>query len=75
MMDSILSSLKMELAHFPWKERLIEGARESAVIVPIIFTQAGIELLFVQRSLELHHHAGQISFPGGGKAPEDKSLQ
>lgn len=74
-MESLLTSLKNQMAHFPWKERIVEGARKAAVIVPLFFTSRGLELLFVQRSLDLNHHAGQISFPGGGKDPDDKSLQ
>lgn len=39
--------------------------RQSAVLVPIIDYGDRLSLLFTQRALHLHHHPGQISFPGG----------
>jgi len=42
------------------------GFRRAAVLVPILVSDGGAELLFTVRSRALAHHAGQISFPGGG---------
>lgn len=42
------------------------GFRRAAVLVPILIGDGGTELLFTVRSRALPHHAGQISFPGGG---------
>jgi 8-oxo-dGTP pyrophosphatase MutT (NUDIX family) len=39
--------------------------RRAAVLVPILKTETGFELLFTVRSLHLSSHAGEISFPGG----------
>lgn len=39
--------------------------RAAAVLVPLLLTPAGPELLFTVRSNALPHHAGQIAFPGG----------
>lgn len=51
--------------------------REAAVVVPVI-TRAGDEdeyhLLFTKRADHLSDHPGQMSFPGGGREPEDDSL-
>ncbi|MGL4608289.1 MAG: NUDIX hydrolase [Trueperaceae bacterium] len=41
------------------------GFRSAAVLVPILKTEAGFELLFTVRSAQLSSHAGEISFPGG----------
>lgn len=41
------------------------GFRQAAVLVPLLKTQAGYELLFTVRSSQLSSHAGEISFPGG----------
>jgi 8-oxo-dGTP pyrophosphatase MutT (NUDIX family) len=41
------------------------GFRPAAVLVPILKTEAGFELLFTVRSSQLSSHAGEISFPGG----------
>jgi 8-oxo-dGTP pyrophosphatase MutT (NUDIX family) len=37
----------------------------AAVLVPIVERTAGLTVLLTQRSSQLRHHAGQISFPGG----------
>lgn len=42
------------------------GLREAAVLVPIFERTDGTTLLLAQRTQHLHHHPGQISFPGGG---------
>ncbi len=43
--------------------------RRAAVLVPLLQTAGGLELLFTVRSAGLPHHAGQISFPGGRLEP------
>lgn len=43
--------------------------RHSAVVIPLIDTPGGIELLFEVRSVKLHHQPGDICFPGGGVEP------
>ncbi|NLV11320.1 CoA pyrophosphatase [Halomicrobium sp. HM KBTZ05] len=51
--------------------------REAAVIVPVV-TDAGDAddhaVLFTKRADHLSDHPGQMSFPGGGREPEDDSL-
>lgn len=44
----------------------IPGFRRAAVLVPLLESESGLELLFTVRSSSLPHHAGQIAFPGGG---------
>lgn len=45
-------------------ERL-EACRPAAVLVGLIERDAGLTVLFTQRSPDLSAHAGQVSFPGG----------
>lgn len=40
-------------------------ARQAAVLMPLVQREAGLHVLFTRRAAHLHHHAGQISFPGG----------
>lgn len=40
--------------------------RPAAVLVPFVLRGADLHVLFTRRSERLRHHAGQISFPGGG---------
>ena len=50
--------------------------REAAVVVPVS-TRAGEDdshhVLFTKRADHLSDHPGQMSFPGGGREPEDES--
>jgi 8-oxo-dGTP pyrophosphatase MutT (NUDIX family) len=45
----------------------------SAVLVPIVYKPAGMELLFTKRTDTVEHHKGQISFPGGAADVADAS--
>lgn len=49
--------------------------RSAAVLVPLVDRPDGFTVMLTQRSADLRHHAGQISFPGGRVEPEDSSAQ
>src|ERR1700761_5653866 len=52
--------------------KAIGGApRVAAVLVPLVVREGGLMLLLTQRADHLSDHAGQISFPGGRREPED----
>lgn len=42
-----------------------EQSKQAAVLVPIIVRNNRLTVLLTQRSSQLRHHPGQISFPGG----------
>jgi 8-oxo-dGTP pyrophosphatase MutT (NUDIX family) len=44
---------------------------EAAVLVPIIERACGPKIILTVRAADLPSHAGQISFPGGRRQPED----
>ncbi len=56
--------------------------REAAVLVPVVERAADSDpssgsdphLLFTKRAAHLGEHPGQMSFPGGGREPEDADL-
>ncbi|HLF70373.1 MAG TPA: CoA pyrophosphatase [Actinomycetota bacterium] len=50
-----------EIEHLPAPE----GVVEAAVLVPLIETETGWQLIFTRRSEDLRNHGGEISFPGG----------
>ena len=49
--------------------------REAAVVAPIVDRESGPHILFTKRADHLSDHPGQMSFPGGGREPEDGSLE
>jgi 8-oxo-dGTP pyrophosphatase MutT (NUDIX family) len=54
----------------------VPGPRESAVLVPLFADAAGTaHLVFTERRADLRRHAGEISFPGGGREPRDRDLR
>jgi len=48
--------------------------RPAAVLVPLYFKDGEAHLLFTKRTDLVEHHKGQISFPGGRRDRQDKSL-
>jgi 8-oxo-dGTP pyrophosphatase MutT (NUDIX family) len=59
-----------------WKLRSGKDRLTAAsVLVPIVNHASGLTLLLTQRTTHLTDHAGQISFPGGRREPEDASVQ
>jgi 8-oxo-dGTP pyrophosphatase MutT (NUDIX family) len=50
-----------------------QSLKAAAVLVPIIEREEPTVLL-TKRTDHLHHHAGQVSFPGGRVEPEDVDL-
>ncbi|CAJ0793232.1 putative Nudix hydrolase NudL [Ralstonia condita] len=59
------------------ESRLIDASlklREAAVLVPLVQREAGLTVLLTQRNASLSQHAGQISFPGGGRETIDRDM-
>ena len=47
------------------------GLRRAAVLAPIFHHDQQDWLLLTERRTDLAHHAGQISFPGGAREPDE----
>jgi len=47
----------------------------AAVLVPLFAKEGGCHILFTERSHQVKHHKGQISFPGGVFDNEDEDLK
>ncbi len=75
-----LNKLALEKPRFDFKSDRFprfDGGTEfkpAAVLIPFTETDEGMEIVLTQRSAELRKHAGQVSFPGGKRDPEDASL-
>lgn len=48
--------------------------REAAVLVPVINSNRGGDLILTKRASHLKHHPGQIAFPGGKRDQGDRNL-
>ena len=51
-----------------------EGSIPAAVLIPIYKISGEYYLILTKRTEEVNYHKGQISFPGGVRQPEDKTL-
>lgn len=47
--------------------------RHAAVLVPLVVRNGGFTVLLTRRPEHLKQHAGQVSFPGGGVEPADRT--
>src|SRR4030043_2323378 len=66
--------LRQLLASRPKTRLSGRGLTEAAVLVPIFCKDGEYHILFTQRSDQVPHHKGQISFPGGAHSEVDGSL-
>jgi 8-oxo-dGTP pyrophosphatase MutT (NUDIX family) len=63
--------------HWPMtlRQQLESTLTPAGVLIPIFDrAESGLSVLLTQRSAELKHHAGQISFPGGRMEPDDADI-
>jgi 8-oxo-dGTP pyrophosphatase MutT (NUDIX family) len=52
----------------------VHGMRSAGVLVPLRDTGGEITVTLARRTERVHHHKGQICFPGGSRDPGDRDL-
>ena len=57
------------------QRKLTSDLMAAAVLIPIITREASLSVLLTERSPDLKHHAGQISFPGGRMDVADRDIR
>lgn len=67
----VKSPLRGDLSNSGLKDQ--PAVKEAAVLIPLIFKDGVLSILFTQRPETMKEHPGQISFPGGRAAPGDKT--
>jgi 8-oxo-dGTP pyrophosphatase MutT (NUDIX family) len=74
-MDARFAELSRALQQHPGRQLNLPGLelRDSAVLAPFILRGADPRLLFTLRPTHLRRHAGQVSFPGGARDPDDST--
>jgi len=68
------SRLRRRLAEAGYQELPLQQMRPASVLIPLFRAGQEDRLLFTRRTDDLEHHAGEISFPGGGWEPDDVDL-
>lgn len=58
----------------PLRERLTATLTPAGVLIPVMRRAAELSVLLTQRSAELKHHGGQVSFPGGRMEAHDEDV-
>lgn len=72
-MEALFTQLQAHLREHPGQPLDLPGVelREAAVLVPLTVRGAVPLAIFTRRQDTLRRHAGQISFPGGVRDPQD----
>ncbi|RME80675.1 MAG: CoA pyrophosphatase [Planctomycetota bacterium] len=69
-----LDFLQQALAEHPKKKLKKDEKVPAAVFLVLKYEKGKWWILFVEKSKELEHHGGQISFPGGRQKPGETNL-
>lgn len=56
-------------------EKIAATLKPAGVLIPVRRHEAGLAVLLTQRSADLKHHAGQVSFPGGRMEEADADIE
>jgi 8-oxo-dGTP pyrophosphatase MutT (NUDIX family) len=56
-------------------EKIASTLKPAGVLIPVLQHETGLSVLLTQRSAELKHHAGQVSFPGGRMEASDTDIE
>jgi len=56
-------------------EKIATTLKPAGVLIPVRRHEAGLFVLLTQRSADLKHHAGQVSFPGGRMEESDADIE
>jgi 8-oxo-dGTP pyrophosphatase MutT (NUDIX family) len=73
-MTALLQNLEEIFSTYAARSLPDQSGRRAAVLVPLVLSPAGIQLLLTKRTDTVEHHKGQISFPGGAADESDVSL-
>lgn len=59
----------------PLRQQLEATLKPAGVLIPVMQRAGELSVLLTQRSAELKHHAGQVSFPGGRMEKHDQDVR
>ena len=67
-------SIRDRLVSYERNVIISASLRKSAVLIPIVRSDLGLQLLFTKRTDSVEHHKGQVSFPGGAVDEGDATI-
>jgi 8-oxo-dGTP pyrophosphatase MutT (NUDIX family) len=70
----MLERIRKNLAAEPKHASVSANLTPAAVLLPLLLKDDELHILFTKRTQTVKAHKGQISFPGGVRDPDDKSL-
>lgn len=56
-------------------DKIASTLKPAGVLIPVRRHDSGLAVLLTQRSADLKHHAGQVSFPGGRMEDDDADIE
>ncbi len=73
--DSVLEQVRQALADYSPRHIEDASAMPAAVLILVCEWDGGAHVLFTERTDQVEHHKGQVSFPGGARDEHDDSLE
>jgi len=74
MTNITLSHIRSFFSSFCREEITDNTLMRAGVLVPLFIQNGELRVIFTQRTDEVEHHKGQISFPGGAMDKEDQTI-
>lgn len=70
-----IQTIRGRLSSRPPQRLKIPDFKPASIVLPFFNMNGEAYLLFTIRTDEVEHHKGQVSFPGGAREEQDRSLQ
>ncbi|MEE8370230.1 MAG: CoA pyrophosphatase [Dehalococcoidia bacterium] len=73
--DAVFEQVRQALADYSPRRIEDPGAMPAAVLILICKRDGEAHVLFTERTDQVEHHKGQVSFPGGARDEDDDGLE
>jgi len=73
--QAAIQTIREKITTRPPRRLKIPDFKPAGIILPFFNMNEEAHLLFTIRTDEVEHHKGQVSFPGGAREEQDRSLQ
>lgn len=66
-----IETIRERIQEYRPERRQDDDLIRAAVLIPLVLSSEGLDLLFTVRTEDVEHHKGQVSFPGGARESGD----